>query len=479
MELSTRLKARTFLFLVLLLIQSSIACAEKKRVAQESRDLAATITRSLPTPTRAPNATNSTDEKRVYLDASLSMKGFVNITKRTTFDELLDAIGDAMPGCQLFKYGQRRTEQPEDDSNIVQRVDFGLELHRPEFYDLSYNPDDQLIDSLTRDDKPAFSVLVSDGVYSEARGATSPPVVQAIQNWMQRGRSVGILVFKSSFSGPFYSEHKRAFLPTISVEARPFYAFVFSPTENDFWELREKLRKRFPDMGSILFSDNSVSCIPVLNEHMKGMYSIRKPPEVPYYWQMFDLGLFAQEHTISIGYGMKCFLSPEYPASEFKLDTTSEYYRWESSHFKKVESGPPLEFLIQASSDKESAEGGKEKQGVASASPVPQPSDARNSELEDDKKNKKVSSSTRPDLILTIPKDPTSDYSFYRIRLTPSPKFIRQDIQDLSTRDDGERTNANKTFRFYELINALTDIHFKNRLMDKTYPPLFITVTNR
>jgi len=405
------------------------------------------------------------------------MKGFVNTTKHTKFDELLDAIGDAMPGCQLFKYGQRGTEQLENDARLVQRVDFGLELHRPDFYNLSYNPDDRLIDTLAKENKSVLSVLISDGVYSEPRGATSPPVVRAIQSWMERGRVLGIFVFTSSFSGPFYSEHNRAFLPSIPVPARPFYAFVFSPTERDFRDLQERLQRRFPDMRSILFSDSSVSCIPVLNERMKGMYSIQKPPDASYYWQMFDLGLFAQGNTVPVQYNIKCLLSQEYPASDFKLDVITEYYRWESGQFKKTESGPPTGFLIKADSDKEKPDEG-DKDSAASTSPVPQPPDHKNSESEKDVR-KKAGSSPGINLVVTFSKDPSSNYGFYHIRLAASPKSLRQGIQDLSTRDDSVRENANKTFRFYELINALTDIHFKKRLMDKVYPPLFLTVTNR
>jgi hypothetical protein len=62
--------------------------------------------------------------------------------------------------------------------------------------------------------------------------------------------------------------------------------------------------------------------------------------------------------------------------------------------------------------------------------------------------------------------------------LVPSIKSLRQSILDLSTRDDSVKENADKTYRFYEFINALSEVHFKTRLADKASPYLFFTLMN-
>ena len=452
-DLDIRVTVKTTVAIVIVLAFCNTACREKKRVAQGSRSLAAKLSS---VPDRSPDPTRSDiDEQRVYLDASISMKGFVNEKKHSPFDDLIEGIGDDLPGCKLYKYGQRGSEAPKSSAELIELTTFGLELHRPGFYSLSYNPDDRLIGELAKEDRSVLSVLISDGVYSEPKGSTTPPVVEAITSWINRGRVFGILVFKSSFNGPFYSERLRTILPTLSVSSRPFYAFVFSPTERGFRELEGKLRRRFPTIQSILFSDESVSCSVDLDEHIKGIYSFAKPPSVPYYWQMFDVGLFAQKTPAEVGYHLRYILSPEYPATEFKADVTPEFYRWDKGDFKKVE-GAPSGFSIDVNPKKTNT-GEKAPEEAA-------------------KQNKEAS--PLPDFVVYYPKDSSSDYGFYRLRVNSSPKSLRQDIQDLSTRDDGVRENANKTFRIFELITALTDVHFKTRLAQRTSPEIFATVAN-
>jgi hypothetical protein len=452
-HLDVRLIMKATVAIVILLALCNTACREKKRVAQGSRNLAArlsSVTDRSPDPPRS-----DIDEQRVYLDASISMKGFVNEKKHSPFDDFIEEIGDDLPGCKLYKYGQKGSDAPKSSSELIELTTFGLELHRPGFYSLSYNPDDRLINELAKEDRSVLSVLISDGVYSEPKGSTTPPVVEAISSWISRGRVFGILIFRSSFSGPFYSERLRTVLPTLSVASRPFYAFVFSPTERGFRELQGKLQRRFPAIQSVVFSDESVSCSVELDEHIRGTYSFAKPPSVPYYWQMFDADLFAKKVPAEVGYHLKYVLSPEYSATEFKADVTPEFYRWEKGDFRKVEGAPPSGFSVEVD-----------------------PKKTNTGEKTPDEPNRQKATSPLPDFVVYYPKDSSSDYGFYRLRVNSSPKSLRQDIQDLSTRDDGVRENANKTFRIFELITALTDVHFKTRLAQRTSPEIFATVAN-
>lgn len=441
---SKSLRATATVLLSLILSASCSSWREEKRVADASRSLAASLTQTDKPPSESKPAT-AIEDQRVYIDGSLSMKGFVNASNHTTFDDLIDEIGNALPGCRLFKYGQAGERSPENLSDLMRQTGFGLELHTPGFYDLAYNPDDRLIDSFANDEHSVLSVLISDGVYSEPRGSTSPPVVDAIQRWMQSGRTLGILVLKSSFNGPFYSERRRGWLPPLSVESRPFYIFVFSPTDAAFTDLRDKLTRRFPEIQSYVFSDASVSSTLMLPEDVKGAYSseLPQPPSVLYYWQMFDSDLFNQKPTATVNYVLGYSTSPYYPAAEFKPSITTEYYRWDGIQFKKEDEIPSgFQQTVDAYKANNNALG-----SVA--------------------------------FTLQIPRGEGAGYSLYRLKVSTSISSLRQDIMDLSTRDDSVRENANKTFRFFELITALTDIHFKARLAKKTSPSLFVTTENR
>jgi hypothetical protein len=416
--------------------------------AQKSRALAATLT---PAAVPSPPLGVAIQSQNVYLDASMSMKGFVNPAHHSQFDEFIDSVGDLMPGCHLYKYGQRVGGK---DDAVVERVSFGLELHQQSFYDLMFNPDDRLIERLATEEQSNLSILVTDGVYSEPQGATAPPVVQAAQHWMERGRTLGILIFRSDFDGRFYSERARNWLKLPPVKGRPFYAFVFSPTVKAFRDLQARFQQRFPEMRSLAFSNDAVSCAPALNERLKGTYSYKRPPEVPYYWHMFDSALFAQHNPAPVGYNVKCTLSPDYPATGLKFDVNADYYRWQNNNFQKAPS-PPDGFRVELDPDK--VKEFTTASGTAS----------------------KASGESPPDFIVYFPKDAGGDYGFYHLRLTASPKDdLRPDIAELSTRDDRQPQDAAKTFRFSELISALTQIHFQSCLADKAGASIFVTIDN-
>jgi hypothetical protein len=422
-------------FLLIGFAAAATGCGNK--VAQASRDLAAKITHESPSSANDPGPRSDSDEKRVYLDASLSMKGFVNPKAHSRFDEFIDTIGDVMTGCQLYKYGQAPPGPGGDDRGLTKRVRFGLELHRPEFYDLVYNPDDLLIEGLAGEEHPALSVLITDGVYSEPQGATSPPVVQAIQKWMDRGNAFGILILRSRFDGPFYSEGERRMLPRRVVEQRPFYAFVFSRTPDAFRDLREKLGQRLPDaqMQAVLFSDDAITCAPKLDAKQRGLYSSSAPPRSPYYWQMFSAELFARQNPARVRYDITCNVSPDYPVSDVALTPIPEYYRWERGAYKKADRVPA---------------------GFEAA----------------------PSAGAAPGVTVSLPKDTSSDYGFYHLGIVPSQKSLRPDIEGLSTRDDRPEAAGGRTFRFLEFVAALADTHFKTRLAPRAATAVFVTVEN-
>lgn len=444
--------------LCLILLTLNFACREEAKVAQASRDLAASITKSLNTRNEGAPADAKIEESRIYIDATISMTGFAN--QNSTYDDLLDELGNAMPGAQVYKYGQSGNTPPEDVSALIKRAGFGLEIHRPGFYDLTYNPDDRLIDFLAAEDRSVRSVLITDGVYSEQAGSTAPPVVEAIRKWMGRGRTFGILIFRSAFKGKFYSERVRRMQSAIPVSDRPFYAFVFSPTEQGFREVQEKLQRHFKETQVILFSNKAAETTLTLPSNARASYAKKTPPDTDYYWQMFNADVFTQANPVPLKFTAKVKPPADYPATELSFDVLPEYYRWEQQQFKKVEAGPPKGFshtfgttqpVANAESNKTTKSAGKDGGQAAGE---------------------------QPNLTVFFPKDTSSDYGFYVLKLVPRIKDLRPEIQQLSTRDDSNTADANKTFRFFELITALTDIHFKDHLARRIAPAIFVTVDN-
>src|SRR6185312_11719438 len=126
-------RTRYVLLISFAVLSSGCNSSCKSKVVKASKDLASSITRSRGSKPEVKGLTEVV-ERRVYIDASLSMKGFVNPRNHSIFDELIDELGDALPGCRLYKYGQRGLQPPENVSDLMTPAAFGLELHDPTFY---------------------------------------------------------------------------------------------------------------------------------------------------------------------------------------------------------------------------------------------------------------------------------------------------------------------------------------------------------
>ncbi len=120
-EASSSKRSRSAILIGILLCASSLnsGCRTETRVAQASQALADKITREESSPPVAVRPGVEAEESRVYLDASLSMSGFVSAGNRSRFDEVLDSIGDHMPGCLLFKFGQPGETPPPNPAQLT------------------------------------------------------------------------------------------------------------------------------------------------------------------------------------------------------------------------------------------------------------------------------------------------------------------------------------------------------------------------
>lgn len=415
-------------------------------------------------PAATPQNASAAVESRVYLDASESMRGFAAPGENNQFVKLLETIGYALPGCRLFKYGISTRAGSRAEASDVNKIEnnlseirFSKDLGNESFYNLGNNPDDVLFNHLANEEKPVRSVLITDGVYSSPNAELQSETVKAIENWMRRGRFFGILIFRSPFAGKLWSENKRVWIEDVNVDKRPFYAFVFSPDEKGFIELRDKLAAEFSNLDAVTFPKEAVHC--ELSPKTKiSLEDSEEPPNSPFYLYQYTSDIFNENNSAELFYDLGCKPAESYPIEKFAVQISLNYYSWEGSAFKKNDK-PPLSSIEYAP-----LTGGAADEKETKSAPAPNPPQETA-----DKGNLKIS----------LHKEPKTAYSFYHLIFNLSGNNnVLQKIRGLSTQDDSVRENADRTYRFYEFISALATVHLQNKEAIKLPPPTFVLLTN-
>ncbi len=429
----------------------------------DSKGQESTLAQNGPEDSPVKGNTDRPIEDRVYLDSTESMRGFV-ATPNTTFTRVIESLSYAMPGSHLHKYGM--TEGAVQDSkDFAREIRFTQDLRRPSFYDLDYNEDDLLFNLLAEEDPPARSVLITDGVYSARQSELESEVVKAINKWLKKGRFFGILVFTSPFQGKLYSENRRTWLSGITVPARPFYAFVFSPNEKGFRDLREKLAREFPDMQALVFPPEAVAC-PLEPIAARGLVFKDVPPTSAFYLHMYNQSIFGEKSRAELTYDFRCLPAKDYPVAEFDLDISLDTYSWSQESFKKDQHSQQIDFTYQP----ETANG----EPLNAASPTLQVTPAIATTA-----SPVGATSPQPRLKLAFQKDTGTQYTFYHVVFSLSSKELKPHVRSLTTEDDSQSQDAEKTYRFFEFISALTTVHLQNRTAVKLPPPVFVILKNQ
>lgn len=417
--------------------------SRKSDISQKSRTLAQVFEQQSLQDGRVTSLPTSAGNSRaaVYLDASLSMSGYVTgePANQTQFDTFVDKLGDYLPGCRIYKFGQGQNQE------LLSPANFDRSVHTPGFYSLTYNPNDLLIRQINSAEDPGLSVIVTDGVQSDSPGQGNPPVVEAIIDWLKKGGTFGIFVLRSSFKGPFYSEHARAWIRNekgssrFDIAARPFYAFVLSPTQQEFNELHLKIRRDFPDSGVVLIDHNSVTCQVSDSSSEPKPYGKGAPQ-----WRWFK-NPFGRNGMAKLDHKIQCRLNPEYSASRLSLTAQATTCPWNGADFLRNETA-----------------------AVAGSDFVYEPV------------NTAASSTTQDYLLkLTLVPDTRSAITFYRVRSNATISDLRSDIRELNTEDDSDPRNAEKTYRLSSLIVSLTEAHLKAFVCARSLPRLYLTVENK
>ncbi len=415
-------------------------------------------------PQATPPAGTANEESRVYIDASESMQGFASAPDNT-FVKVVESLGYAMPGCRLYKYGasSRRASAPADgELPFAREIRFSQELRKSTFYDLGFNEDDKLINHLAAEKVPARSVLLTDGVYSARDTELQSEVVKAADRWLSQGRFLGILVFTSPFDGRLYSENRRGWTERVNVSARPFYAFVFSPTEKGFRDLIDQLGSEVKVIATLTFPREAVSCA-VSPEDIEGLEKKDAPPRRPFYLQKYGAGIFGKNDQAKLAYEFRCTPAADYPMTGFKLEVALDAYSWQQDAFKKNQKAPQFDYEYTEPGTTlalPTASPGAEAPGAASPTPT-------------------LAARRRSNLKLILSKDNTSNHSLYHVIFNLSGKTLNPIVRALSTQDDSLAGEAGKTYRFYEFISSLTTVHMQGREAVRLPPRVFVTIANK
>src|ERR1035437_2123164 len=121
-----------------------------------SVDYSASVAQEFESHNRAlPSMKRSEEPPQVFVDASLSMQGYVGRTtpnKPTEFEELLDALGYLLPGSEIYRFGQPAGQTSSAETmgglitdGVLNDADYCTQIHQSKFYTREYNPDHLLI----------------------------------------------------------------------------------------------------------------------------------------------------------------------------------------------------------------------------------------------------------------------------------------------------------------------------------------------
>jgi hypothetical protein len=418
-----------------------VAAACDKKVSDESQALAKTLHSNVYPPAPAPARSSGSTRPRIFIDASLSMSGYVTGTPggRTAFDAFIDKLSEYLPGAGVYKFGQG------NDQKLLSPANFDRNLHSPAFYNLTYNPNDLLIDQLNSEEQPGLSIIVTDGVQSDYSGQGNHPVVESVRRWMERGGTFGIIILKSRFEGPFWTELGRGWIgggQRVSIPDRPFYAFVLSPSPHEFDELKDKALRDFPGSQVISFDEGSLGCQVTTPPDGKRPYQV-SPAEEQFFWQRFEADLFEKgSSSANLSYEVTCKADSTYPVKELSFACDASCFLWNGQAFGE------------------------------SAAPLP---DGFACEFKTGPSREETQVSA---LRVLVPKDARSKFSFYVIKGSAGLRGLRDDITQLNTEDDSDLRNASKTYKLTSLIAALASVQMKTRLARAVSPTVYLTIRN-
>ena len=389
----------------------SVACGDSRKVEAESRQLAAAWAAAAEASVPRETVTTVSPQKpALFIDASRSMAGFAGCSVTpTAYNITLDRITTSLGITEVTRFG----ETTRGEGRVFEVLPLTKPAHCPPFYNRLQNPDYALFAAAAADSSGRVYLYLTDGVQSDWQGRNPGPSVAALKQWIDSGRGLAILGFRSAFSGPLWSEQRQVMLGRASSDARPFYLFVLGRTDGAVDDVISKLSPALLRQSTKMrFANDAVRCraFSSVPEYVSG------PAER---WSMFQL---EDVRTISSVLSYSCRFR-DYPVNGIRPRISGQYRRWIDGMFTTPDALP----LPVGQGGRATLEG-----------------DSMVVPLEIGWKNTQ-----------------TTRFGLYEMRFHAEPGELSDSITALSTDTDATLDTVDKTYRFSWLLEELMRTHLR------------------
>ncbi len=435
-DFSTLFHARRalYIFSVALLLMLSACSGEVDRVIEESRSLAQQTANSedatsapqpIPINTDKPTLTLPIQENIpiLYIDATRSMAGFAGDRNPTNYDIVLDRITTDLSITSVQRFGQ------SNHSDLLHQEPIGRNVHQTAFYDRLQNPDFALYRAFLSDSLKRTHIYLTDGVLSAERGENPAAVVEALQAWLAQGRALAILAFRSRFEGPAWSEQQKNMIGYVKVDDRPFYFFIFAPSETALDGLLNRLSNQLLREAILLrFSPGAIDCsvrkapLPVITEMINPPW-VMLPPDTFRKMTPGNPGIVAY---------YTCNIDEAYPLKTVRPNLNVRYRQWTGTTFTDARNELPAGTLFRIDT---------------TATPM----------------------GVEAQISAVLTKDPMTRFGFFELAFRYDPGTLKDTVESLSSISDAHPEDFNRTYRFSWIVDQLV----RHQLLRQRRPDFF------
>jgi hypothetical protein len=195
-------------------------------------------------PTPIADASSDLD---IYIDGSMSMRGYANAANsnyKRVLSDLLKSAMEAQFNLSVYKFADAVTPIPHFVIN---------DLLAPTFYNGRDTPIADLLDRLNRTPSHA-TLIISDFVQSQ-HGQDTLALVRALGQLADKRPQMQLLAYRSNFEGDYYPEaHPGTIQLGISQSlpgtGRPFYILIVAPSATSMQKVEDYLISRSPMVHS-------------------------------------------------------------------------------------------------------------------------------------------------------------------------------------------------------------------------------------
>ena len=357
------------------------------------------------------------------------MAGFVGCDQRlSVFDNVLARMASDLSVSRVVLFG----EASAPGASLYEERALDQSLRCPEAYARLQNPDFRLIERIQADSAAGLSVYLTDGVQSATSAATPSPSVRGLQQWLSQGRALAILAFRGEFDGQGWSERRGQWIGDVSVPDRPFYAFLFAWNEEEMDRALARLSPQLKqDADLIRLRSGAIHC------DVEPKILAETGTSDPLWLLMSP----AAQNSLAASPGIiaqyACRIDPNHPVRTVSARIEATHRPWLGSAFGDAQALPSG---VSFSADTATAT------QAGSAAPV----------------------------WASIPEVPSTRFGFYHLVLHGQPGGIKPPLLALSTDDDADPADFNRTFRFSWLLEHLVRAQFER---ESPRDPFFFTAT--